>query len=165
MNVGNLLSFSLPFSKFFFSFHFQVPPMFDLVSFSPPDSPCSSNMDHSDIGTLGPASPVLGIGPACAPPGHEPVDFFSNYSTLCDWAGGIAGTTDNDNAKLVLPPLSPPYCCLGEMDHPFSFMHVAAPAVTDPWNNFQDLVVRPTFGGSEDTWAGARLVATAAPYA
>jgi hypothetical protein len=134
--------------------------MFDFVPLSPPDSPCSSNMDNNDI--LGPVRPTLGIGSAGGtPPGHGPEDFFSSYSTLCGWAGGIIGTTDND-AKVVLPPLSPPYggCCPGEMDHPFSFLAAATPAVADPWNNFQ------TFGGLEDTWAGARAVAAAvAPYA
>ena len=122
-------------------------------------------MDNCDnIGALGPVRPTLGIGSAGSPPGQAPGDFFSSYSTLCDWAGGITGTTDGDS-KLVLPPLSQSYGCPSEMDHPFSFLPAATPAVVDSWNNFQDMITRPTFGGFEDAWAGARVAAAVAPYA
>jgi hypothetical protein len=181
--------------NFFLIYISQVLPMFDLVPFSPPGSPCCSNMDNNDIGALGSArSPSLGIDPACAaaappPPPQGPEaaslqDFFSSYSTLCDWAGGggggggattamthaSAGMPDGAaaNAKVVLPPLSFQYGAFGEIDdHPFSFLHAAhdAVAVADPWNDEQDLVARPLFGGFEDPWASGARVVTAVPYA
>ena len=169
MNVGCFcVTLSIRYLSFFalVLFPLQVPPMFDFVPLSPPDSPCSSHMDNNDLGALvGPGRPTLGIGSTGAPsPGQGPEDFFSSYSTLCGWAGNIAGTSD-DHAKVVLPSLSSPYGCPGEMDHQFSLLSAASPAVADPdpWNNFQDMIVRPTFGGLEDTWAGARVVV--APFA
>jgi|SRR5712671_8029224 len=140
--------------------------MFDFGPFSPPGSPCSSS---NDVGVLGSASPTLGFGPAQAPADPSLQSFFSSYSSLCDWAGGNTGMAmpdgdgNHDNTKIVLPPLSPSYGCIGEVDHPLSFSSLDV--VVDPWNNVQDMVVRPLFGGLEDTWAGTRLVAsTTAPY-
>jgi hypothetical protein len=91
--------------------------MFDFVPFSPPGSPCSSNMDNNDIGALGSVNPnanvsshthCLGVGIGLGPgqghgqgqgqgQGQGPESasslqsFFSDYSsysTLCDWASG-----------------------------------------------------------------------------
>ncbi len=169
--------------------------MFDFVPFSPPGSLCSSNMDNNDIGVLGSVNPnanvgthththTLGVGIGLGPGqehGSESASslqsyFFSdhsNYSTLCDWAGGISttgpgiidGTHDHDhyanNAKAALPP----YPCFGEngseIESSFPFLPTTS-TVMDPWNNVQDLVVaRP---GLEDTlWLGGARVA--APYA
>src|SRR6267142_2475319 len=163
--------------------------MFDFVPFSPPGSPCSSNMDNNDIAALGSGSvrsPTLGIASAnAAGPEADAASlqhFFSNYSTLCDWAGGGVGTIpaglgmpdggSTTNTKVVLPPLPLQYGAFGAIEHlhhhhPFSFMHTADTATAvavNSWNNEQDLVARPLFGGLDDTWVvGAR--AAAVPYA
>jgi hypothetical protein len=179
-----------------FKFSPQVLPMFDFVPFSPPGSPCSSNMDNNDIAALGSGSvrsPTLGIAPAnAAAPEADAASlqhFFSNYSTLCDWAGGGVGTANMvttgagmpdggsaANTKVVLPPLPLQYGAFGEIDHhhhhhhhhPFSFMHTAETATAvavNPWNNEQDLVARPLFGGLDDTWVVGARAAAAVPYA
>ncbi|KAI9509568.1 hypothetical protein F5148DRAFT_1148221 [Russula earlei] len=153
----------------------SVPPMFDFVPFSPPGSPCSSIMDNNDGGVLGSVSPALGFGPCHAPdPTLQLQSFFSSYSTLCDWAGGtscppgmglpVGSNHDNHDPKVVLSPLTLSYGRFGgEADHPLPFLHPTE--AIDPWNNVQDLVGRPLFGGLEDSWAGTRLVASlAAPY-
>lgn len=152
----------------------SISPLYDFVSFSPPGSPCSTNMDN-DACSLGPAAgtPALGLGPA----GAE--GFFSNYSTLCDWAGagaGSAATADGLSLnKVVLPSM--PYGFFpgdpdtADDDHPFSFLlHGFASA--DPWSNglghgAQELLAaRPGAAfGFEGAWAGLGPVATAAPYA
>jgi hypothetical protein len=108
------------FSHVSFLFVFaQVPPMFDFVPFSPPGSPCSSNMDNNDIGALGSVNPnanathclgvSIGLGPGQghghgqgpgqgqAPESASSMQSFffsdySSYSSLCDWASGT-GTT------------------------------------------------------------------------
>ena len=187
--------------------------MFDFVPFSPPGSPCSSSMDNNDIGAFGSVSPNanvsththglgtgVGLGQGQEPgPGQGAEStsslqsfFFSDYSSLCDWAGSIGtagpgiidGTHHNhhthqhfphpNNAKVVLPPLSlAAYGCFGEneseADNPFPFLPTSSAAgVMDPWSNVQDLVARPLLDGLEDSlWpSGARIVATtAAPYA
>ena len=113
---------------------------------------------------------------------------YSSYSSLCDWAGGagpaIMDSTHhnhhthphyhhaNNNAKVVLPPLSlPSYGGFGENesenDNSFSFLPTSSGAVMDPWNNVQDLVARPLIDGLEDAlWSGgARIATAAAPYA
>lgn len=163
--------------------------MFEFVPFSPPGSPCSSNMDNNDIGVLGSVNPnpnvgtphTLGVGVGLGPgQGQGPESasslqsfFFSDYSgysTLCDWAGGNSTTCPgiidhhSSNAKTVLPP----YECFGEngsdIENSFSFLPTTS-AVMDPWNNVHDLVVaRPGLDGLEDSlWpSGARV---AAPYA
>jgi hypothetical protein len=90
--------------------------MFDFVPFSPPGSPCSSNMDNNDIGVLGSVNPNanvgththththnlgidvgLGAGQGQGPESASSLQSFffsdySSYSTLCDWAGGINTT-------------------------------------------------------------------------
>lgn len=161
--------------------------MFDFVPFSPPGSPCSSNMDSNDIGVLGSVNPNLGIDIGLGPgQGQGPesassmqsffLSDYSSYSTLCDWAGGISttgpgiidGTHHHDhnahNAKAALPP----YACFGEngseIENSFSFLPTTS-TVMDPWNNVQGLVVaRPGLDGLEDTlWPGSARVA--APYA
>jgi hypothetical protein len=116
--------------------------MFDFVPFSPPGSPCSSNMDNNDIGVLGSVNPnanvgththSLGIGIGLGPgQGQEPESasslqsfFFSDhssYSTLCDWAGGISttgpGIIDDihhqDHNVHNAKAALPPYACFGE---------------------------------------------------
>lgn len=169
----------------------SVLPMFDLVPFSPPGSPCSSNLDNNDIAALGSVrSPSLGIpsaNPASAAPsppqaGQGPdaaslQHFFSSYSTLCDWAGGGGTMTHTSagagmlhhgsnghhaapaNAKVVLPPLSLPYGPFG--GDPYSFLHAPAVAI-NPWNDEQDLVDRPLFGGLDDPWRA--VATTTGPY-
>lgn len=152
-------------------------------------------MDNNDIGVLGSVNPNanvgththnhdlgvdIGLGPGQGqgPESASSLQSFffsdySNYSSLCDWAGGInttgPGIIDGthhhpNNAKA---PLSP-YACFGEngseIENSFSFLPTTS-AVMDPWNNVQDLVVaRPGLEGLEDTlWSGGARVA--APYA
>jgi hypothetical protein len=169
-----------------------VQPMFDFVPFSPPGSPCSSNMDNNDIGVLGSVNPNanvgththnqnvgvgIGLGPGQGQ-GHESASSlqsfyfsdYSSYSSLCDWAGGISTTGPgiidgtHHHAKAALPP----YACFGEngneIENSFSFLPTTS-AVMDPWNNVQDLVVaRPGLDGLDNTlWSGGARVA--APYA
>lgn len=119
-----------------------VQPMFDFVPFSPPGSPCCSNMDNKDIGVLSSVNPnanvgththdhTLGVGIGLGPgqgQGHESASslqsfFFSDYpgySTLCDWAGGISTTgpgmidgTHHHHANNA-KAAPPPYACFGE---------------------------------------------------
>ncbi|KAF8266356.1 hypothetical protein EI94DRAFT_1803203 [Lactarius quietus] len=151
----------------------SVSPLYDFVPFSPPSSPCSTNMDN-DACSLGPVAgvPAIGLCPAGVAP--ELQNFFSSYSTLCDWAGGAATTdtlnfNNNGITKVGLPPMSYGFPSSDMIDdHPFSFLlHGSA---TDPWSNglsAQELLVArpgPAFG-FEGAWAGPGLVATAAPYA
>ena len=168
--------------------------MFDFVPFSPPGSPCSSNMDNNDIGALGSVNPShdvaahahahnlsnfgLGPGQGQGPESTSSLQsfFFSDYQsypTLCDWAGGISSTGPGiidaahhhaNNAKAALPP----YACFGEngseMENSFAFLPTAS-AVMDPWNNVQDLVVaRPGLDGLEDSLWPVGA-RVAAPYA
>jgi hypothetical protein len=164
--------------------------MFDFVPFSPPGSPCSDNNDIRAFGSVNPNHHVatqahthtlgMGIGQGQGPESASLQNFFfsdySNYSSLCDWAGGIGATGPRtidgthhhehlaNNAKAALPP----YACFGEngseIENSFSFLPTTS-AVMDPWNNVQDLVVaRPGLDGLEDTlWPGGPRVA--APYA
>ncbi|KAH9165614.1 hypothetical protein EDB89DRAFT_290018 [Lactarius sanguifluus] len=151
----------------------SISPLYDFVSFSPPGSPCSTNMDDScSLGTVA----ALGLGPA--DPAPELPNFFSSYSTLCDWAGAGAAATDslyfnNGCTKVGLPSI--PYGFPGDPDmiddQPFSFLlHGATAAPSDPWSNglgAQELLAArpgPAFG-FEGAWAGPGHVATAAPYA
>ena len=155
--------------------------MFDFVPFSPPGSPCSSNVDNNDNGALGSVNPNhhvgphththtlgMGIGQGHGPePASSLQNFFfsdySSYSTLCDWAGGINtagpgiidGTHHHDNLANNAKTALPPYACFGEngseIENSFSFLPTTS-AVMDPWNNVQDLVVaRPGLDGLEDT--------------
>ncbi|KAH9038785.1 hypothetical protein EDB85DRAFT_2141672 [Lactarius pseudohatsudake] len=151
----------------------SISPLYDFVSFSPPGSPCSTNMDN-DSCSLGPVA--LGLGPADPVP--ELPNFFSSYSTLCDWAGAGAAAADslyfnNGCTKVGLPSI--PYGLPGDPDmiddHSFSFLlHGATAAPSDPWSNglsAQELLAArpgPAFG-FEGAWAGPGHVATAAPYA
>jgi hypothetical protein len=167
--------------------------MFDFVPFSPPGSPCCSNVDNKDIGVLGSVNVgththahSLGVGMGLGPgQGQGPESasslqnlFFSDYSSYStlDWTGGISSTSSGiidgthhhdhhaNNTKVALPP----YECFGEngseIENSFSFLPTTS-AVMDPWNNVQDLVVaRPGLDGLEDTlWPGGARVA--APYA
>jgi hypothetical protein len=132
-------------------------------------------MDSNDACSLGPVAgdPTIGLCPAGAAP--ELQNFFSSYSTLCDWAGTGVATADtlnfNNNGitKVGLPPMSYGFPSPDMIDdHPFSFLlHGSA---TDPWSNglsAQELLAArpgPAFG-FEGAWAGPGLVATAAPYA
>jgi hypothetical protein len=166
--------------------------MFDFVPFSPPGSPCSSNMDNNDIGVLGSVHPnpnigththahtLIGLGPGQGqgPESASSLQSFffadySSYSSLCDWAGGISTTGPGiiDGAHHHAHHASnakvalPPYGCFGENGSEIenSFSFLpSTSAVMDPWNNVQDLVVARP--GLEDTlWpAGTRVVA---PYA
>ena len=145
--------------------------MFDFVPFSPPGSPCSSNMDNKDIGALGSVNPnanvgthnhthTLGIGIGLGPgQGQGPESassmqsyFFSDsssYSSLCDWAGGISSTAPgiidgtHHHANNAKATL-PPYACFGQNGSEFENSFSFLPttsAIMDPWNNVQDLVV------------------------
>jgi len=119
-------------------------PMFDFVPFSPPGSPCSSNMDNNDIGVLGSVNPnadvgthththnlgidvALGAGQGQGPESASSLQSFffsdySSYSTLCDWAGGINttgsgiidGTHHHDHHANNAKAALPPYTCFGE---------------------------------------------------
>jgi hypothetical protein len=167
--------------------------MFDFVPFSPPGSPCSSNIDNNDIGVVGSVNPNAnlgthnhthtGMGVGLGPGQGQGPDsassmqsfIFSDYSSLCDWAGGINTTASGPgivdgthhnahSAKATLPP----YACFcenaNEIENSFPFLPTTS-AVIDPWNNVQDLVLaRPGLEGLEDTlWpSGVRV---AAPYA
>lgn len=118
--------------------------MFDFVPFSPPGSPCSSNMDNNDIGVLGSVNPntnigthtqnhILGNGIGPGPgQGQGPESAsslqgfffsdFSSYSSLCDWAGGnsttgpgiIDGTDHHAHHANNAKVVLPPYECFGE---------------------------------------------------
>jgi hypothetical protein len=145
--------------------------MFDFVPFSPPGSPCSSNMDNKDIGALGSVNPnanvgthnhthTLGIGIGLGPgQGQGPESasslqsYFlsdsSSYSSLCDWAGGISSTGPgiidgtHHHANNTKATL-PPFACFGENGSEFENSFSFLPttsAIMDPWNNVQDLVV------------------------
>ncbi|KAH9059191.1 hypothetical protein EDB87DRAFT_1577813 [Lactarius vividus] len=153
----------------------SISPLYDFVSFSPPGSPCSTNMDNNDSCSLGPAA-ALGLGPA--DPAPELPNFFSSYSTLCDWAGAGTAAADslyfnNGCTKVGLPSI--PYGFPGDPDmidyYPFSFLlHGATATPSDSWGNglgAQELLaVRPGPAfGFEGAWAGPGHVATAAPYA
>lgn len=151
----------------------SVSPLYDFVPFSPPGSPCSTNMDNNGACSLGPVAgtPAAGLCPAGAAP-----EFFSNssYSTLCDWAGTGADTFNfnNGSTKLGLPSMAYGFPSPDMIeDHPFSFLlHGPAAVAADPWCNAlstQELLAArpgPAFG-FEGAWAGPGLVATAAPYA
>ena len=128
-------------------------------------------MDNNDTCTLG---PVAG-SPAGLCPAPELQNFFSSYSTLCDWAGTGAVDTfnfNNGSTKLGLPSMAYGFPGPDTIDdHPFSFLLHGSPAVAaDPWSNglsAQELLAArpgPAFG-FEGAWAGPGLVATAAPYA
>ncbi|KAI9438838.1 hypothetical protein H4582DRAFT_1951524 [Lactarius indigo] len=135
----------------------EISPLYDFVSFSPPGSPCSTNMDN-DACSLGP------LGPGPADPVPDLPNFFSSYSTLCDWAGGGAVAADslNFNNSCTKVGISSPYGFPGDPDmiddHPFSFLNGLSA---------QELLAArpgPAFG-FEGAWAGPGHVATAAPYA
>ena len=148
------------------------------MSFSPPGSPCSTNTDN-DTCSLGPVvgTPAFGLCPAGAAP-DDSQSFFSNYSTLCDWAGTGADSlnfNNYNNARVGLPHGFPGGPDMTTDDHPFSFsfsflLHGSAAAAVDPWSNglsTQELLAArpgPAFG-FEGAWAGPGLVVTAAPYA
>src|SRR6266852_5309531 len=112
--------------------------MFDFVPFSPPGSPCSSNVENNDIGVLCSVNPNvgtrthnhIGIGIGLGPgqgQGSESAsslqNFFfsdySSYSTLCDWAGGISttgpgitnGIHHHDHHANNAKAALPPYAC------------------------------------------------------
>jgi hypothetical protein len=173
VGVFLLVLFVQKFHLIFISFFAQVSPLYDFVPFSPPGSPCSTNMDNNGVCSLGPVAgtPAAGLCPAGAAP-----EFFSNssYSTLCDWAGTGADTFNfnNGSTKLGLPSMAYGFPSPDMIeDHPFSFLlHGPAAVAADPWCNAlstQELLAArpgPAFG-FEGAWAGPGLVATAAPYA
>jgi hypothetical protein len=148
VGVFLLVLFVQKFHLIFISFFAQVSPLYDFVPFSPPGSPCSTNMDNNGVCSLGPVAgtPAAGLCPAGAAP-----EFFSNssYSTLCDWAGTGADTFNfnNGSTKLGLPSMAYGFPSPDMIeDHPFSFLlHGPAAVAADPWCNAlstQELLAR-----------------------
>ena len=111
------------------------------MSLSLPGSPCSTNTDN-DTCSLGlvVGTPAFGLCPASAAP-DDSQSFFSNYSTLCDWAGTGADSlnfNNYNNAKVGLPYGFPGGPDMMTDDHPFllSFLlHSSAAAAVDLWSN------------------------------
>ena len=94
-------------------------------------------------------TPAFGLCLASAVPDNLQ-SFFSNYSTLCDWAGTGTDSPNFNNynsTKVGLPYSFPGGPDMMTDNHQFSFsflLHGSAAAAVDPWSNglsMQELLV------------------------